>query len=87
MSPEDLLDPERLTLVVLLVAILIMFVRGWIVPGWAYKERDEEAAHQRDQRDELLTTFQSEVIPALVRATDALEKSSRVLERHLGNGR
>lgn len=83
---EDLLSPERLTLVGILVAFIIAFIRGWIVPGWVYKERDEDAEHQRDLRDNLLAAFHEQVIPALVRSTDALEKATKTLERYAANG-
>jgi len=86
MDPSDVsqfLDPNRVTLIGVLVFLVIAFIRGWIVPGWTYKERDEEADHVRDQRDALVSQFHDDVIPALVRSTDALEKATRALERHV----
>lgn len=81
---EEYFDPARLTLVGLLVGLVVAFIRGWIVPGWAYKERDDEVTHIRGQRDAMIAQFHESVIPAMVRSTDALERATRTLERHVG---
>lgn len=87
MTPEEFLtDPGRLGLVGLLGFLVLAFMRGWIVPGWAYKERDDEAEYQREQRDALVQIFQDEVVPTLTRSTDALVQATKVLESQIRNG-
>jgi hypothetical protein len=56
---------------------ILAFVRGWIVPGQVHARTQAECEKRETELRALQATFVNSVIPALVRATDALAEAER----------
>lgn len=57
--------------------IVVLFVAGKIVPSKTLEERERRLAQLEDENARLRKAFEEQVIPALIRSTDQLERLSR----------
>lgn len=56
--------------------VLFLILTKRLAPYWVVEHERERAEKAEGQRDRLIETFQSDVVPSLTRASDALSRIS-----------
>lgn len=65
------------------IALLVVIVAGarFLVPGWVHQRALADLDRERAAREELEAVLRNDVVPALVRSTEAQARTAAVLER------
>lgn len=84
-------DPTTLIgTVVTPVVMVLLFITGWIVPKQSADELRRDLAAERAAREALARTLTEDVVPALVRSTDAMAANTAMMQslaaRQVGGG-
>lgn len=59
--------------------IVFLFVKGWIVPGYLYRELSDANREKNARLDKVVELWQEKVIPALTESTEAHKKVSELV--------
>lgn len=71
---DRLLQPGNLAASTLLVLVVAAFIKGWIVPGWLYKEQ-KERGDRMEERAMRATDISREAVTTAERVAGALISS------------